>query len=56
MSKVAFTHVDPTGRFTFHAPDGTEITVADRFETDDPGLVAYLDQVPFVKRSKAKEA
>lgn len=50
---VAFTHVEPGGRFSFVAADGSEVTVehGKPFATDDPGLIAYLDQTPFVKRA-----
>lgn len=52
--QVAYTNVDPTGRFQFHAPDGSEIVVdSGRYETDDPGVIAYLDECPFVQRAAA---
>lgn len=51
--KVAFQHVDPDGRFTFHRADGSQVDVdAKGYSTDDPGDIAYLDSVSFVKRAK----
>lgn len=53
MSKVAYLHVEPDGCFTFHRPDGSQVDVdaAKGYSTDDPGDIAYLDSVPFVKRA-----
>lgn len=56
---AAFTHTAADGRLVFHGPDGHEIVVASGkpFETDDPAVVAFLDQHPAVKRAgKTKPA
>lgn len=50
--KVSYQHVDPTGRFSFTAPNGAERVVGDKpFATDNLVEIAYLDSVPFVKRA-----
>lgn len=54
MSSVTFVPADPTGRFQFHANDGAEIVVEQPFTTDDPSLIAYLDDSPAVKRADEK--
>lgn len=50
---ASFVNVDKDGVFTFHRADGSSVDVTgDKpFDTDDPGDIAYLDQVPFVKRA-----
>lgn len=55
--KVSYQHVEPDGTFVFHAADGSEIVVAaDKpYVTDDAGVVAYLDQTPFVQRVASKQ-
>lgn len=53
--KVAYTNASPDGRFQFHAADGTENVVdSGRYVTDDPGVIAYLDATPSVKRVSDK--
>lgn len=52
MAKVAFVNRDETGVFSFHKADGSTVQVdAKGYSTDDPGEIAYLDTVPFVKRA-----
>lgn len=53
MAEAAYVNVDKDGVFTFHRADGTAVEVkGDKpFETDDPGEIAYLDSVSFVKRA-----
>lgn len=53
MAEAAYVNVDKDGVFTFHRSDGAAVEVkSDKpFETDDPGEIAYLDTVPFVKRA-----
>lgn len=53
-SKVAYVNVEDNGTFSFHGADGklVEVTGAKGYQTSDPGEIAYLDQVPFVKRAK----
>lgn len=53
MPKVTFVNVEQDGRFSFHRSDGTLADVdAKGYQTEDPGEIAYLDTVPFVKRAK----
>lgn len=54
MAKVAYVHVEPDGFFVFHRPDGTAVRVeGDKtYSTDRADEIAYLDAVPFVKRTK----
>lgn len=53
-SKVSYQHVDQDGSFGFHQGDGklVEITADKSYSTADPGEIAYLDTVRFVKRTK----
>lgn len=56
MGKVTYVHVDKGSTFSTTGPGGALIEVSpDRpFETDDPRLIAELDQVPFVKRASKR--
>lgn len=52
MAKVAYTHVDPDGHFTFHRADGSAVTVGHKpYETDDPYERSVLEECRFVKRA-----
>lgn len=54
--KAKFIAADPTGRFQFHSADGTEVVVdSSGFTTDDPVLVAFLDNTASVKRASKKD-
>lgn len=51
--KVAYVNVSADGVFSVTAADGSNIDIGQSPVTvSDPGLVAYLDQCPFVKRAK----
>lgn len=51
---VTYQPVAADVRFQFHGADGAEILVDHEhpLTTDDPGLIAWLDQVDHVKRAK----
>lgn len=56
MAQVSYVHVEETGSFGFHVGNGelVEVLHSPPYVTDDPGQIAYLDTVPFVKRANGK--
>ena len=55
-AKVTFLPKADFDRFQFHTGDGKEVVVDENgYATNDPVLIAYLDEQPAVKRAKSDD-